>query len=324
VHADIKPSNVMVEQAVTRLHSKLIDFGLSTLAVVDASQRGGTTAWAAPEASMDFSSRPCPSADVFSFGWLMHFVWTGEEPYGNASGEGLQHAILDAVQRGRVVLPEGPQGAHPFDPASRELCQSCLDLRPEHRPTMQAVQEEMSKWLDLGMTCDLGLDTAMAVLPSKAWDASVPWLAMAPRHQAEAMTISIQVDLNQDLEICFATKRRGCPVFGADCVGVNFSELLVEPGHFRIVTGAMRYDLWKTGACAPQLIHLGGVTLKSRSGEAGGLWDASMELFLPDTSGRISLRISALHECGSPPAADCDAGSGACILDAGCRQTLRL
>ena len=80
VHADIKPSNVMVKRTEDRTQAKLLVFGLSRLMTHGARLGGGTRAFMAPEIASGLEERPQPAADVYSFGKLLHTMASGALP----------------------------------------------------------------------------------------------------------------------------------------------------------------------------------------------------------------------------------------------------
>jgi serine/threonine protein kinase len=79
-HLDLKPSNVLVDDAG---HARIADFGLARQVQLRngrfPSASGGTWAYAAPEV---LRLEPCDSrADVFSFGVMLYQACTGRLPY---------------------------------------------------------------------------------------------------------------------------------------------------------------------------------------------------------------------------------------------------
>ncbi|WP_181799167.1 protein kinase domain-containing protein [Kitasatospora acidiphila] len=79
-HLDIKPSNVLIDDTG---NAKIADFGLALQVRIQGgrfpSARGGTWAYAAPEA---LRQEPCDTrTDIFSFGVLLYQACTGRLPY---------------------------------------------------------------------------------------------------------------------------------------------------------------------------------------------------------------------------------------------------
>ena len=82
VHQDIKPANVLVDEAV---RPRLIDFGLAwqqdAWSDSTMSSEGGTFAYMAPEQARIEVDRIRPLSDVFSVGALLYFLLTGDGPF---------------------------------------------------------------------------------------------------------------------------------------------------------------------------------------------------------------------------------------------------
>jgi len=72
VHADVKGSNILVENASGSPSPKLLDFGLSRLLTKCAKPLGGSLAFMAPEVARGRKAPNC-AVDVFSFGRLAFF-----------------------------------------------------------------------------------------------------------------------------------------------------------------------------------------------------------------------------------------------------------
>jgi outer membrane protein assembly factor BamB len=127
VHRDLKPANVMVTADGVRV----IDFGIArpedATAITRVGTVIGTPGFMSPE---QVSGAPVgPPSDVFSFGSLLMFAATGEEPF-------RSDAVAVTLHRVRTV--ETDLGVI-VDPALRGLIAACLRADPDGRPTAAEV-----------------------------------------------------------------------------------------------------------------------------------------------------------------------------------------
>mmetsp|Transcript_99029 Transcript_99029/g.319258 ORF Transcript_99029/g.319258 Transcript_99029/m.319258 type:complete len:739 (+) Transcript_99029:84-2300(+) len=143
IHGDLKASNVMVEWCSVWPNAKLIDFGLSRLMTSGARPVGGTKRWMAPEILMG-SRSPRPSLDIFSFGLLLNMLITGQQPCIDMPYEDFVSNLL------RGMLPLEWLDGVPLQEECQALCESCLQLDPQMRPSMVEVLSTVQ-----GMLSDL-------------------------------------------------------------------------------------------------------------------------------------------------------------------------
>ena len=96
VHGDIKPSNLMVEDAD---EVRILDFGLARRIDQDTAQHdsghaeaAGTIAYMAPE--LLFGATADVRSDIYSLGMVLFELLSGERPFATLRGALLAHAIL--------------------------------------------------------------------------------------------------------------------------------------------------------------------------------------------------------------------------------------
>lgn len=138
VHADLKPSNILIAGAVlddepTRA-ARLADFGLAAnLEDPDSSAGRGTVGYAAPEV---FASRLDARSDLYSFGVIVYEMLTGTRPYQGRN-------VREVLARQRRAPPEDPRKLRPDLPAPlAQLVCALLDPAPGARP--QTADEVLS------------------------------------------------------------------------------------------------------------------------------------------------------------------------------------
>ena len=153
-HGDIKPANIMLD---ARLHVKILDFGLATLArrerVADGTEEtqdtiatatdvqngaGGTIPYMSPEQLRGEHANV--QSDIFSFGVLLYECLTGRLPFSGDTSIDVLHAILRAPHPPlRSLLPE-------ISPELERLIDRCLAKSVERRcASMQEVLDALHR-----------------------------------------------------------------------------------------------------------------------------------------------------------------------------------
>ena len=126
VHRDIKPANIILTPA----GAKVLDFGIAAPAGHRDEEPDevlfGTPAYTAPE-RFD-GAAATPAADIYAVGVLLHLCITGRLPW----PEGTQLADL---RRPRQVEPAPLTAGDGLPAEIDDLYRSCLDARPQSRPT---------------------------------------------------------------------------------------------------------------------------------------------------------------------------------------------
>ncbi len=130
VHADIKPSNILVDAERLRTDpskaARLVDFGLAAaLADPTSSSARGTFPYAAPEV---YAGRLDARSDLYSLGVVLYEWVAGVQPY-----TGNDVAAVIAAQR--QAAPRNPRELRPALPADLcDLIVALLDPAPGVRP----------------------------------------------------------------------------------------------------------------------------------------------------------------------------------------------
>lgn len=110
VHRDLKPQNILMKKDGT---CKLCDFGLSRVAdnSLTVGVSFGTLQYMCPELLQHASYDE--TCDVYSFGILMHEVFTFEKPYSSSGSSSSQGFVMNQFTIGLQVI----QGHRPMVPS---------------------------------------------------------------------------------------------------------------------------------------------------------------------------------------------------------------
>ncbi|TDD32453.1 serine/threonine protein kinase, partial [Nonomuraea terrae] len=129
VHCDVKPANVLVDQATGAL--RLTDFGVSRiLHSSTASTTGsvaGTPVFLAPEVLR--GERPSPAADVYALGMLLYELLAGRPPFAGGHGLSALHSALHMAPRRLEGMSDTLWG----------VIDACTAKEPAARPPLDQV-----------------------------------------------------------------------------------------------------------------------------------------------------------------------------------------
>ncbi|HWE90237.1 MAG TPA: serine/threonine-protein kinase [Pseudonocardiaceae bacterium] len=137
LHRDVKPSNVILDPSAA---PHLLDFGIARssgdMTLTASGMLVGTPDYLAPETAKTGVSTP--SSDTWQLAATVSFALTGTPPRG--SKDNVLAALAAAARADQCErLP-----AHS---AHRDLLTAALDPDPARRPTLTAVQRQLSGWL---------------------------------------------------------------------------------------------------------------------------------------------------------------------------------
>jgi len=141
VHRDVKPANILLDQAGRAL---VADFGIALQEerTADASKIVGTTRYASPEQSRGEGHLVDGRSDIFSLGVVFWELLTGTHPFDDQGGGGAQF---------QTVPPELDDADVP--PELRRICQKALALRAADRyATAKEMADDLRHWLSRGDT----------------------------------------------------------------------------------------------------------------------------------------------------------------------------
>ncbi|KAG1703901.1 hypothetical protein DVH05_006908 [Phytophthora capsici] len=145
VHRDLKSKNVLIRD---NYEAKLSDFGVSRLCHDQETMTGGvgTAYWTAPEvlAGHKYSEK----ADIYSLGVVLAELDTGELPFFDArTSDGDQ---MEAIHILSLVVSGELQPSFSLECPEhvRKLALTCLNSKPESRPSAQEVLEEFNRLLE--------------------------------------------------------------------------------------------------------------------------------------------------------------------------------
>ena len=136
LHRDLSPRNLLLTKDGV---IKLADFGLAKMVDVhrknDATGFVGTPAYVAPEVWL--GAEATPQSDIYSLGGCLHFMLSGHPPFPQKDMGELRAAKLEGEAPIRCQAPE----------PILQLIKSCLDRRPDRRPTSLDLAEQADRAL---------------------------------------------------------------------------------------------------------------------------------------------------------------------------------
>jgi serine/threonine protein kinase len=151
-HRDIKPGNILLlhwGSTISGKHIdvKLIDFGLSKSTDTDAfTGFVGTPSFMAPELikrrrteELHGTSYDATKVDVWAFGILLHYMYTGVAPFRGMRGAEIIAKLLEGTT---------PEIGDDFPDGLKTLLADCWNLVPQERPTMAAIEKKLTSSIE--------------------------------------------------------------------------------------------------------------------------------------------------------------------------------
>lgn len=155
IHADLKPTNVLMFKHGNRWQPKVSDFGLSGITISSDAPRGGTRRWNAPECLPHTASgletfSTHPSRDIYAFGLLVvYMLLNGRELFESYGGD-VDRLKLDendvVADFAWSQIPDGPCKTEAVGNALRHsLCRNPKDRLPRTRAIARLLVESPSE-----------------------------------------------------------------------------------------------------------------------------------------------------------------------------------
>ncbi|KAG7392535.1 hypothetical protein PHYPSEUDO_000223 [Phytophthora pseudosyringae] len=172
IHRDLKSKNVLLNM---HLEAKLTDFGVSRAQYAvqtHAMTAGiGTSFWIAPEVLLgqDYNEQ----ADIYSFGVVLSELDTDDYPFWNDSNRDAPRGKLQEADILRQVATgnKRPQFSPNCPAGVLLLAESCLQEKPQDRPTAAAIVETLQQLLHSSLQ-QSSSDSVPSFVSGSGWTAS--------------------------------------------------------------------------------------------------------------------------------------------------------
>jgi serine/threonine protein kinase/tetratricopeptide (TPR) repeat protein len=144
LHRDIKPGNILVDQAG---EPHLTDFGLARLMQRESTLTNshdvlGTPSYVAPEQARGQAKSLTGAVDIYALGAVLYHMLSGRPPFTGATPYETVRNVLDTE-------PKNPRALNPkVDVDLATICLKCLEKDPARRyPTAEALAADLERWL---------------------------------------------------------------------------------------------------------------------------------------------------------------------------------
>lgn len=181
LHRDLKPGNILVDQAG---QPHLIDFGLARCVGQDSglTRTGaflGTPAYASPEQAAGQNQAVTTSTDVYSLGAILYALLTGQPPF-------VGKSAAETIGKVRSTDPVRPRSIRPSLERDLEtICLKCIEKEPRRRyGSALALAEDLERFLD---------GRPILARPVKPLERLWMWTRRKPVHAALAVMAALAV-----------------------------------------------------------------------------------------------------------------------------------
>ena len=139
VHRDLKPSNIIINRDQQAMVS---DFGIAFHSdeIDQIEPLTGTLPYMSPEQVQGESKLMGPKSDVFSFGVMLYELLAGKHPF-------LSKTSSETIRKINAAKPE-PLTDAPVQ--LKVLCEKCLSVRPEDRPSAPQIVATLREFSEAG------------------------------------------------------------------------------------------------------------------------------------------------------------------------------
>lgn len=189
LHKDLKPANIMIDEAG---EPRVIDFGMAQLCDAWSSETevsryvAGTPQYMAPEQARGEAQELGRASDVFALGAVLYYLLAGKPPFpGDDPYEALERAAFAQFDRAILERPSVP----------RKLAAICLKAMSAEPKDRYRSAEEFARALERFVFWPRALRWGMAGLAASALLGYAAWASYQPSVQPPTFTFSaVQAD----------------------------------------------------------------------------------------------------------------------------------
>ncbi len=161
VHRDVKPGNVLLDQAG---HVKLADFGIARLVAAQSATTTGTFAFTPEHVAPEIlrGDPEGPWSDVYGLASTLVSAFTGVPPFGPSAGQRVEALLV------RKLAEPAPALAATVPPRLTGPLTSALAADPSARPTLAALRAQLAQSASSATSVRQAADRVPADTPTVA------------------------------------------------------------------------------------------------------------------------------------------------------------